>query len=108
LCITGTLKNWLQWGELVVITILGKRWRLRFCRIKDDGECDAPEKKGKEIRINSRLRGQEKLETLIHELLHAGNWFHRSEEAVTQEARDMARVLWKLNYRERHEEEGQE
>lgn len=89
----------------MVITILGKRWRLRFCRIKDDGECDPPDKPGKEIRINSRLRGLDKLEAIVHEALHAGNWLHRSEEAVTQEAHDMARVLWKLNYRCLNEEE---
>jgi hypothetical protein len=84
----------------VIVTILGKRWRLRFCRMaSDDGQCDDPRTPGKEIRINVSLRGRARLETVIHEMLHAGNWLHRSEEAVDEEARDMSRILWRLGYR---------
>jgi hypothetical protein len=81
------------------ITIMGKRWKLRFCRMTHEGECDSPEHTGKEIRINRKLRGRDRLECLIHEMLHAGNWHHRSEEAVTQEAHDLATILWRLGYR---------
>lgn len=85
------------------ITLLGKRWRLVFDRLgrsKVWGYCDEPTKVNKEIRVDSRLSGQHRLEILIHEILHACDW--RADEAViTQQARDMARVLWQLGYRDR-------
>lgn len=82
------------------VTILKKRWTLRFTRLPKgtDGECDPPETTGKEIRIQQPLDEKNQLETVIHEALHASDW-HRSEEWVEEVARDLARILWRLGYR---------
>lgn len=76
-----------------------KLWNLRFVpNLSKNGDCDPPDAKGKEIRIWQGTAGQERLETVIHELLHAGNW-HLAEEFVAEFATDAARILWRLGYR---------
>lgn len=81
------------------IRLLGKRWKLRFTRLqKVAGGCDAPTTPNKEIRIDSHLEGERLLEILIHECRHAADW-SRDEEFIAEEAKDMARILWKLGYR---------
>ena len=89
----------------MIVTILGKRWQLKFCRIKaqpnerpDHGQCDHPGKVGKQIRINSVLDGRQELEAVIHECRHAADWA-QSEEYVEQEAHDLSVILWRLGYR---------
>lgn len=83
----------------MIVTILGKRWRLRFTRLKKQrGDIDAPETPNKEIRICSTLSGEEELEVIIHELRHAADWW-RDEQVIEREARDLARTLWRLGYR---------
>lgn len=80
----------------------GKRWNLRFVPTlgpKKLADCDPPDARGKEIRIASGLRGERRLEVIIHELLHAGCW-PLSEECVTQLGSDLARELWKMGYKE--------
>jgi hypothetical protein len=80
------------------LTIMGKRWWLRFCALAlNRGECDPPDKLGKEIRVLKRLKGEERLEVLIHEQLHAADW-HKSEEWIEQVSKDIARNLTKLGY----------
>lgn len=82
------------------IRILGKLWWLRFCRLqKNNGDCDSPETPSKEIRINEKLTGEEKLRVLIHEFSHAGDW-HKSEEWIHEFSTDLARALTKLGYRD--------
>jgi len=82
------------------ISILGKRWDLRFSKTPADrrGDCDAPTTPHKQIRISDKLEGEEELEVIIHELRHAASW-HVDEDYITREARDIARVLWRLGYR---------
>ena len=81
------------------VNILGKVWNLRFApNMANRGDCDPPNASGKEIRISSTLRGEERLEVLIHELVHAGMW-NLDEPFVGQFARDAAHVLWRLGYR---------
>ena len=81
------------------ITLLGKRWELRFVPlVKNAGDCDAPDTPNKEIRVDSRPEGERQLEVLIHECRHAADWT-RDEEYIAAEARDLARVLWRLGYR---------
>jgi len=63
------------------------------------GRCDPPDKPNKTITINSRLRGEELLDTIIHEVLHAASWDVLDEGFVEQTATDLARILWKLGYR---------
>ena len=85
------------------ITILGKRWKLRFApNMGVRGDCDAPTTPNKEIRIASSLRGEERLEVLIHEMCHAAGW-HIDETFVEQFAGDAARVLWRLGYHDRND-----
>lgn len=82
------------------ITVSNRRWNLRFVRTKAyDGECDPPDKANKEIRIADRLKGEAKLDCVLHEMLHAAGW-PLDEKFVEQFATDAARVLTKLGYTE--------
>ena len=82
------------------VTILGKRYRLRFVKLdpRTHGECDDPSTPGKEIRIAKGIGEKETLDTIIHEALHAADW-HKGEPWVEQVASDVARILWRLGYR---------
>lgn len=84
------------------VTVRGKRWKLAYVRMSDgvDGDCDPPNKPGKEIRINRRLRKHPHTlcETLIHEILHAAMWV-LDEEAIDTAAIDMARILYQQGLR---------
>lgn len=82
------------------IRLMGKRWHLRRVPNLGDnrGDCDNPEQPGKEIRILTKLEGEEELEVLLHEMLHASNW-HLDEPFIERCAADMARVLWKLGFK---------
>ena len=79
------------------ITILGRRWNLRFApNMANRGDCDPPTKPHKEIRISSELRGEERTEVIIHEITPAAFW-HLDEGLVTEFASDLARVLSRLD-----------
>jgi hypothetical protein len=81
------------------VKILNRMWRLRFApNMANRGDCDPPGRRHKEIRISSALRGEERLEVVIHEMVHAACW-HIDEQFVEEFARDAARVLWRLGYR---------
>lgn len=82
------------------IKILGKLWDLRFVHnLTNRGDCDSPIKPFKEIRVSSALKGEEKLEVLLHEMFHAACW-NLDEEFVEEFAVDVARNLWRLGYRQ--------
>lgn len=50
------------------LSILGKRWWLRFVALRTNrGECDPPTKPNKEIRVDCKLQGEGRLEVIIHE-----------------------------------------
>jgi hypothetical protein len=82
--------------------IRGKIWNVRrvpnlgkFLDLgQTRGSCDPPDKKNKEIKILSSLRGQELIEVLIHEGLHAAFW-DIDETVIEQVADDLARLLAK-------------
>lgn len=83
------------------VTIRGKSWDFRFVKrlAKDTlGHCDHPEKQAKTIRVLNSLKGEERLDTVIHEALHAAHW-DLAEDAVNQTATDLAKLLWRLGYR---------
>lgn len=81
------------------VRILGKVWRLEFCdRLSDRGRCDSPTTKAKAIRVWSGLKGQEELEVLLHEMLHAAFW-QVDEEFIDGSARDISAALYRLGYR---------
>ena len=80
------------------ITVRGVRWKLLFRRIHGNskawGLCDI---KRREVTIDERTKPVKRLETILHELLHATCW-DLSEECVTDFGRDAARILTKLGY----------
>jgi hypothetical protein len=82
------------------VKILNRMWNLRFAHnMANRGDCDPPDKPGKAIRVSSALRGEERLEVVVHELVHAAGW-HIDEGFAEQFASDVARVLWRLGYRD--------
>ena len=88
------------------VKVLGKVWGLRFApNMANRGDCDEPDQRSKEIRVASNLRGEERLEVLLHELVHAAGW-HLDESFVEQFASDTARALWRLGYRNGKDAEG--
>ncbi len=76
------------------IRLGGKQWRVRFERI--DGLCEHPPYR--QISVDHRLKGRQRLEVIIHEALHAC-LPQLSEKEVTTAAADHARLLWNLGYR---------
>ena len=82
------------------IKIGGKYWKLIFSKLRGDylGKCDAPDTNDKKIRISKNLEEVEELDVLIHELLHAADWY-KDEEWVERTASEIAKVLWKLGWR---------
>ena len=84
----------------MILTILGKRWRLRYLPFMGEkrGECDKPSERGKEIRIWQGVKDdQEFMEVVTHECLHASGW-HLDEFYVGRFSEDLARILTKLGY----------
>jgi Zn-dependent peptidase ImmA (M78 family) len=84
------------------ITIDGKRWLLRFTRLRGEAmgwtffdHATAPR-----ILIDERARGGQRLETILHELAHAVLGPAISEETVTELARVQRRALTMLGYKE--------
>lgn len=83
------------------VNLMGRRYQLVFTKLGREqarGSCDPPSIRGKQIRIDERLSGEEELEVVLHELLHACDW-RADEEHIEQQASDMARVLWRLGWR---------
>jgi hypothetical protein len=84
------------------VYIRGKSWDLQFVpRLKldglaVDGTCDPPGTPNKRIRIRKGLKGRDLIETIIHEVLHAGCW-DLDEMAVREMSADAARILERLS-----------
>jgi len=84
--------------------INGVRWLWRYTSLKGSaqGWTFMPDPKNpnvtKKVLIDERLRGRARLNTEIHEFLHAANPT-QSEEHVTQQGNDLTRILWSLGYR---------
>lgn len=83
----------------MLVQLCGKKWSLKRPILQTHrGECDAPNIPKKEMRVDKRLKGQEELEVLIHEAMHAIDW-KSDEEHVSCASSDLARMLWRLGYR---------
>lgn len=81
--------------------ILGKLWTIQTdARLPDGvyGDCDPPETPRRKIRLRKGMSERRMLEVLIHEVWHAADW-SRDELFVSESARDMAEILWKMGYR---------
>jgi len=78
----------------------GKYWTLRFAsNMRDFGDMIDPGKAaGRLIRIATWPCEKDRLDTTIHESLHALLPF-ADEECVTRSATDIAHLLWGLGYR---------
>lgn len=80
------------------IRIRHKYWNLRYVtNFKDYGECEGPDIPNKTIRIRAGLSPQRELQTLVHELLHAGLW-DVSEETVDFASEDIAGKLSQMGW----------
>ena len=90
------------------ITIDGRRWLLRFTRLRGDamGWTFFDNAASPRILIDDRLRGGQKLETVLHEIAHAVLGPSISEESITELARVQRRVLSMMNGREVPRAEG--
>ncbi len=82
----------------------GVRWLWRYASLKGSaiGWTYMPDPKNlnviKKVLIDERLTGRARMNTEIHEFLHAANPT-QSEEHVTQQGDDLTRILWALGYR---------
>ncbi len=68
------------------------------------GYCESPEHvakapKHRQIWINPDLSGLDRLETIIHESLHA-EYPQMREKTVADGGHNIARLLWRLGYRD--------
>jgi len=90
------------------VTIRKKRWNLRFVpflgwfqeggkRHRVSGACDGPDTYNKAIMIAKGQSEFSELDSLLHEMLHAGLW-EIDEDIVHELATDMARVLTRLGW----------
>jgi hypothetical protein len=80
------------------VRLRDKYFKLTFERLPKthDGACCMSTR---EIKVRTSLRGERRLEVVIHELLHGCHW-DLDEAAIEETAEDLARVLWRLGYRE--------
>ena len=77
------------------VKIDGKRWLLRFTPLKGDaaGWTFFDNAARPRILIDEKLRGWTRVETILHEILHAALGPNISEEAVNEAAKVQRRVL---------------
>ena len=82
------------------VKLNGKWWSLRFVpQLRDYGDMVDPGKaSGRRIRIGTWQADEELLDTIVHEALHCIEP-HWTEEKVTEAAKELARLLWRLGYR---------
>lgn len=75
-----------------------QKWLWRYSPLKGgaDGWTEWDKRK---VLIDRKLKGRVRLETEIHEGIHACFGKTISEESVTQAASDLAKILWALGYR---------
>lgn len=85
------------------VTINGTRWLLRFTRLRGGaaGWTYYDDNRPKML-IDETLKGNDRMETIIHELLHASLGPTVSEGAVTEAARVIQRTLRRLGYGQQH------
>lgn len=84
------------------VTILGRRWNLKFVpRLRRRGHAGittSPNLPNPTMTIESGHRPIVELETLLHEMQHAGDWT-KDEDFVREFSKDVAKILWRLGWR---------
>lgn len=73
--------------------IRGKKYKLEYAKIKNDGECTSPNEPNRKITINLGLNTKQRFDTILHELIHAALWDIK-EDAVAELATDATRILF--------------
>lgn len=80
------------------IRILGRTWNFKFVPPEEiggkNGSCDNPCRSNKSIELWDELQGEECLETIIHECLHAAGWDVFDEKFCETFAIDVARAAF--------------
>ena len=88
-------------GETHHFSIDGKVWVVRITRLRGSANGWTIYADESKILIDAgawKKRNRASLELLIHEIYHALNPAY-DERVVTQHAKDLARILWKLGLR---------
>lgn len=90
-------------GRAYRFSIAGKLWRWKYRPMRNNyGICDYT---SRTITIDTPQAGQTRLDTEIHEALHALQCF-ANEEHVLECAGTLAEILWKIGYRLTEEVDG--
>lgn len=76
----------------------GKPWKWVYKSLKKRGALGICDWDSKTVLICTSCEGLERMDTEIHEALHATQGF-ASEEHTSQVATTLAQILWKLGYR---------
>jgi hypothetical protein len=82
-----------------------QRWTIhRTPRLSPDrdGECDYA---ARTIRVRASLAGEELMEVVVHEMIHA-RWPDLSEEAVMEFGQEISGTLYGLGFRHEEEHDG--
>lgn len=80
-------------------TIDGKKWLWRYSPLKGQAVGWTEWDKRKVLIHSGLRRSRTRLETELHEGLHACLGQAISEETITQTAHDLSKILWSLGYR---------
>ena len=85
------------------VTINGIRWLLRFTRLRGGAAgWTYYDPQRPKMLVDETLKGNDRMETVIHELLHASLGPTVSEAAVTEAARVIQRTLRRLGYGQKY------
>ncbi len=76
----------------------GRKYAIKWRKMKDLGLCDAPDTKGKAIYLNTSLRGKELLRVAIDEAIHACFW-DLDNDMVGEASYAMSEFLHALGFR---------
>lgn len=86
------------------IGVDASKWLWRYSALRGDADGWTEYSKRK-VLIHDKLKGPSLLETEIHEGLHCTLGPVISESSVTQAAKDLSKILWRLGYRRLHSDE---
>lgn len=85
--------------NIKTVTMRGRKWKITpIAQNGDLGACQAPNIPDKEMDIPIDGDTRDELRVIIHECLHACLW-DLDEEAVDETSTDIARLLWRLGWR---------
>ncbi len=86
--------------EVRSIVLRGKRFAFKKSGNlkKLYGYCTSPLDTNRAIIIDKNLKGQQELDTIIHEMLHACFW-DVGEDAIGEAASDIAKALWRMGFK---------